>query len=267
MSQLSKGMDKMDTNKIIEENIEYVKNIAQKLSKTIGISSDELESYGYEGLMYAARNYDQEKSSNIYNYMYKTISCYMLSGIPNIIGYVGNINSYWNYKKAIKELNIDDSSTIDLDETSLIVEKMANECEIQNTNSLKNSVLLNNVGSLEQEYSNSDMTYLEKLSETIEEDYITNELRKLIFESLDVLTDKERSVIIKRYGLNNNGMKTYDEIAEEGNLDRNRVMQIESKALRKLRHPRVSNKLASYMDFDMSINGRNPSVEVGRSIS
>ena len=58
-------------NKIIEENIDYVKKIAQNLSKTTGISSDELESYGYEGLIYAVRNYNEKKTPNMYNYMYK----------------------------------------------------------------------------------------------------------------------------------------------------------------------------------------------------
>lgn len=254
-------------NEIVEENIDYVKNIAQKLSETTGIPSDELESYGYEGLIYAAKNYDKKKSPNIHNYMYKTISGYILSGIPTITGYVGNVNLYWEYRRTMNKLNIKDPAKIDVDVADIIIEQMANENKQQDTKNLQNYVLLNNVSSIEQEYNNSDIAYLEKLSETVEEEYTTNELRKLIFEALDTLTDRERNIIIERYGLNGNGMKTYKEIAEEGYIDSNKVMQIEKKALRKLRHPRVSNKLASYMDFDMSINGRNPSVEVGRSIS
>ena len=254
-------------NEIVEENIDYVKNIAQKLSETTGISSDELESYGYEGLIYAARTYDKKKSPNIYNYMYKIISGYMLNSIPTITGYVGNKNLYWEYKRTMDKLNIKDPTKIDVDVADIIIEQMVSESEQQDTKKLQNYVLLNNASSLEQEYNNVDITYLEKLSETVEEAYATNELRKLIFEALDTLTDREKNIIIRRYGLNDNGMKTYKEIADEFYVVPSRVRQIEKKALRKLRYPRVSNKLASYMDFDMSINGRNPSVEVGRSIS
>ena len=57
-----------------------------------------------------------------------------------------------------------------------------------------------------------NITYLEKLSETVEEEYATNELRKLIFEALDTLTDREKNIIIRRYGLNDNRMKNADRI-------------------------------------------------------
>ena len=254
-------------NKIIEENIDYVKKIAQNLSKTTGISSDELESYGYEGLIYAVRNYNEKKTPNMYNYMYKIISYYMLRGIPTIIGYVGNINSYWHYIKAMKELNIEDSIEINSDIANLIVEKMAQNNEKEINDSWKNCVLLNNVSSLEQKYNNSDISYLEKLSETIEEEYITNELRKLIFESLDVLTNIEKNVIIKKYNLDGAGIKTYGELAKENYTSITKIMTIEKIALKKLKNSDVSDKLASYMDFDMRINGQNSSAIVGRSIS
>ena len=89
----------------------------------------------------------------------------------------------------------------------------------------------------------------------------------MIFESLDVLTNIEKNVIIKKYNLDGAGIKTYGELAKENYTSITKIMTIEKIALKKLKNSDVSDKLASYMDFDMRINGQNPSAIVGRSIS
>ncbi len=73
-------------------------------------------------------------------------------------------------------------------------------------------------------------------------------LRTQINEVLSELTDRERKVISLRFGLEDDRARTLEEVGQEFNLTRERIRQIEAKALRKLRHPSRSRKLKDYLE-------------------
>lgn len=73
-------------------------------------------------------------------------------------------------------------------------------------------------------------------------------LRKQIYEVLGELTDRERRIIVLRYGLEDDRSRTLEEVGQEFNVTRERIRQIEAKALRKLRHPSRSRKLKDYLE-------------------
>ena len=73
-------------------------------------------------------------------------------------------------------------------------------------------------------------------------------LKEKIMEALDSLTPREASVIKMRFGLIDGRVRTLEEVGEEFNITRERIRQIEAKALRKLRHPSRSRKLKDYLD-------------------
>jgi RNA polymerase primary sigma factor len=73
-------------------------------------------------------------------------------------------------------------------------------------------------------------------------------LRTQINELLGELTDRERRVILLRFGLEDDRARTLEEVGQEFNVTRERIRQIEAKALRKLRHPSRSRKLKDYLD-------------------
>ncbi len=73
------------------------------------------------------------------------------------------------------------------------------------------------------------------------------ELREELREVLWKLSSRERRVIDLRFGLSDGDPRTLQEIAEEFNLSRERIRQIEGEALRKLRHPHFSRKLRYYL--------------------
>ena len=80
------------------------------------------------------------------------------------------------------------------------------------------------------------------------EDYTTNEMLKdEISEILLTLTDREEKVIRLRFGLDDGKPRTLEEVGKIFNVTRERIRQIEAKALRKLRHPSRSRKLKDYM--------------------
>lgn len=73
-------------------------------------------------------------------------------------------------------------------------------------------------------------------------------LREQIEQVLCTLTDRERRVLKLRFGLDDGRPRTLEEVGKEFDVTRERIRQIEAKALRKLRGPKKSNKLKDYLD-------------------
>ena len=73
-------------------------------------------------------------------------------------------------------------------------------------------------------------------------------LREQLLEVLNTLTPREKKVLQMRFGINNGRPHTLEEVGKEFDVTRERIRQIESKALRKLRHPSRSKKLKDYLD-------------------
>ncbi|MBE6564053.1 MAG: RNA polymerase sigma factor RpoD [Ruminococcaceae bacterium] len=73
-------------------------------------------------------------------------------------------------------------------------------------------------------------------------------LREQLNEVLHTLTPREESVLKLRFGLQDGRQRTLEEVGKEFNITRERIRQIEAKALRKLRHPSRSKRLKDYLD-------------------
>lgn len=74
-------------------------------------------------------------------------------------------------------------------------------------------------------------------------------LREQLKEVLDTLTEREQKVLRLRFGLDDGRPRTLEEVGRDFNVTRERIRQIEAKALRKLRHPSRSKKLKDYLDI------------------
>ena len=72
-------------------------------------------------------------------------------------------------------------------------------------------------------------------------------LREQLLQVLDTLTPRENEVLLMRYGLRDGRPKTLEEVGKEFNVTRERIRQIEAKALRKLRHPNRTKRLRDYI--------------------
>ncbi len=73
-------------------------------------------------------------------------------------------------------------------------------------------------------------------------------LKEQLEEVLSTLTEREQKVLILRFGLEDGRARTLEEVGKEFNVTRERIRQIEAKALRKLRHPSRSRKLKDYLE-------------------
>ncbi|MEC9488416.1 MAG: RNA polymerase sigma factor RpoD [Halanaerobium sp.] len=73
-------------------------------------------------------------------------------------------------------------------------------------------------------------------------------LKEQLGDVLDTLTDREKRVLELRFGIEDGRPRTLEEVGKEFGVTRERIRQIEAKALRKLRHPRRSKKLKDYLE-------------------
>ena len=73
-------------------------------------------------------------------------------------------------------------------------------------------------------------------------------LTEQLADVLKTLTPREEKVLSLRFGLADGNPKTLEEVGKEFNVTRERIRQIEAKALRKLRHPSRSKKLKDFLD-------------------
>ena len=73
-------------------------------------------------------------------------------------------------------------------------------------------------------------------------------LKEQLMDVLDTLTPREEKVLRLRFGLDDGRARTLEEVGKEFKVTRERIRQIEAKALRKLRHPSRSKKLRDFLD-------------------
>jgi RNA polymerase primary sigma factor len=73
-------------------------------------------------------------------------------------------------------------------------------------------------------------------------------LNEAVKEALSELTEREQKVVRLRFGLDDGQMRTLEEVGKEFGVTRERIRQIESKTLAKLRHPMRSSRLRDYLE-------------------
>ena len=111
---------------------------------------------------------------------------------------------------------------------------------VLNDKGVKEDVLDMDTVPLEYSYTLSDA------GKSPEEDAILSELKRSVTYILSYLTAREERVIRKRFGIGLNKDETLEEVGQEFALTRERIREIEAKALRKLKHPELARKLRSF---------------------
>lgn len=216
-----------------------------------GLPQEDLIQEGNMGLMKAVEKYDAEKNIRFSTYASNWIRKSMMRAIQNqarTIRLPIHISSYISKLKRVeKQLEADYGRMPTVEE---IAEEMGERIErvVEIQGYINDKISLDMPVGDEEATSLGDLVsstnYLSPFEEIVNYEY-SEELRRLLLE----LSPKEYQVITLRFGLNDGNSMTLEEIGRIMGLTRERVRQIEAKALRKLRHPNRSEKIKQYMQI------------------
>lgn len=241
--------DKISREKLIKANLRFVVNVAKKYQNR-GLPLIDLINEGNMGLITAADKFDYRKGYHFISYAVWWIKQSILKAISEKTRLIRLPLNRANQLMQIKKFKKEKAHLYD---GELSNEDIADALGID-----KESVT--NILNAAKEYSSFDapITFDKKeryLSEMIkdtkfkepEEAVVDNSLREALLKSLKTLSEKEQTVLKYRFGLDGNEPKSLKEIGNKFSLTKERIRQIEKKAIRRLRHPSRSEELKAFL--------------------
>lgn len=231
--------------KLITSNLRLVVKAAKHYSVQCSLSFEDLVQEGNIGLMRSIESFDPEKGWRFSTYaMYwikQAISRAILNQAKTIRIPIHILELKSKYMKAerelINELNREPTAAEIAQKTGIELKKIK---EIENL--IKEPISLNAALNEEEDGTVEDLVADTNLINP--DEIIDNEIRaKAIEEILNSLEERERDIIVARFGLMGQNPQTLDQLGAQYKLTKERIRQIEQKALHKLRNPLRANQL------------------------
>ena len=247
-------------NKFADANVRLVVSIAKKY-RNRGLSFLDLIQEGNAGLMKAAEKYDYKlgfKFSTYATWWIRQSITRALTDTARVIRIPAHIRErIGNLRKAVQDLHLklerpptDSELAAQLGMDVPSVEKLLEDCRINEDMIGYHSPL--------GPGSNKDLgSFLVDASEEGPAEIASKRmLPEMMEEVLNTLTDPEKEIIRMRYGIGYDDSYTLEEVGRKFRLSRERIRQIEVKALRMLQHPSRKRKLEGFIDGDKDVAER-----------
>jgi RNA polymerase primary sigma factor len=248
LARLSRDGDESAKNKLIKANLRFVVSIAKKY-QTSGISLLDLINEGNMGLIKAAEKFDPDRGFHFISYAVWWIRQAIILAISQKASLIRlPLNRTADIQKIEKvHKNLEHKMGREPSASEIAEELDMDDEEI------------NHLRNITQDYISLDSCYGESEDTTILSMLVDHRIdspdKQVLYESIkealdsvmETLTESERQILRMRYGLNGFEPMSLQQIGDKFNLSKERIRQIEKKAIRRLRHPSRSQKLKSFL--------------------
>lgn len=235
--------------RLIQANLRFVVNVAKKYQNQ-GLTLSDLISEGNLGLITAVDKFDVDKGYHFISYAVWWIKQSILKAICEKSRMIrlplNRANELLQIEKVKREISSNKDGEADIQEIADFLD-MDKGRITDLINASRELVSLETPLSSDKDASTISDLMEDTKGADPEDMMVNNTLQDAIEEVLSTLTDKESEVIKYRFGLNGERPHSLKEIGDKYNLTKERIRQIEKKAINRLRHPSRSQKLRSYV--------------------